>query len=101
MPGVTRALCERCMPRLEGDFLFCWTAMTGSWNHRAATQKHGQQVGRLNDARGQLLLLSGATGKLGNLEGLQCRGPVGAKPAIIAQVYCFPVFSRDRAAKGC
>jgi hypothetical protein len=30
MPGTFNALCERCMPRLEGDFLFCWTAMTGS-----------------------------------------------------------------------
>jgi len=22
-----RKSCERCMPRLDGDFLFCWTAM--------------------------------------------------------------------------
>jgi len=27
MPGTTKALCERCIPRFEGDFLFCWTAM--------------------------------------------------------------------------
>src|SRR5882762_502514 len=25
--GVLRWSCERCMPRREGDFLFCWTAM--------------------------------------------------------------------------
>ena len=31
VPGVPSALCERCMPRWEGDFLFCWTAMSGSW----------------------------------------------------------------------
>ena len=29
-PGTFNALCERCIPRLEGDFLFCWTAMSGS-----------------------------------------------------------------------
>src|SRR5574343_522511 len=32
LPGTPRALCERCMPRLEGDFLFCWTSMIGSWS---------------------------------------------------------------------
>src|SRR3990172_4160956 len=25
--GAVRKSCERCMPRLDGDFLFCWTAM--------------------------------------------------------------------------
>src|SRR5574343_1329308 len=38
MPGTFRALCERCMPRLEGDFLFCWTAIIRSWySSHAAT----------------------------------------------------------------
>src|SRR5689334_8425401 len=26
--GVLRWSCERCMPRRDGDFLFCWTAMS-------------------------------------------------------------------------
>src|SRR3954469_16640037 len=25
--GVVRWSCERCIPRRDGDFLFCWTAM--------------------------------------------------------------------------
>src|SRR6218665_1479503 len=41
MPGSASALCERCMPRLDGDFLFCWTAMAapdlqGWWKTRPA-----------------------------------------------------------------
>src|SRR6478735_2903909 len=51
MPGTPRALCERCMPRLEGDFLFCWTAMlapgnsVGWWGARAAA--HGERCRQL------------------------------------------------------
>ena len=29
------------MPRLDGDFLFCWTAMTGSWNFVGAALEGG------------------------------------------------------------
>src|ERR1700712_1268203 len=43
IPGVTSALCERCMPRLDGDFLFCWTAMAGSWDFVGAAPQGGRR----------------------------------------------------------
>src|SRR5690606_7564363 len=72
MPGTFRALCERCMPRLDGDFLFCWTAMAGSWNACAAGKR--QRLVGLVDACRQVAQPHG------------CGGPGGAKPTIIAQV---------------
>src|SRR6187455_1404022 len=80
VPGTVRALWERCMPRLEGDFLFCWTAMAGSWNLGAAAGCRLRRVDRFDVVRRGRGACEAARGSGG-----KARDPSDAKPAIIAQ----------------
>jgi hypothetical protein len=52
-----RALCERCIPRLEGDFLFCWTAMIRSWARVLRNPQHRGLVNSaaISDAKPQII----------------------------------------------